>query len=83
MRNAVLAVSVNNRKSDRVASRYTPVPRNDNGCIAAHADYDRNDYVFLRQQTRQMQLMEWEERLKPIKHWGSNLMANLAWEIFA
>lgn len=81
MRNAVLAATVNNRKSRRAAPHYTP--RNDDGCIAAHADYDRNDYVFLRQQTRQMQLMEWDERLKPIKHWGSNLMANLAWEIFA
>jgi hypothetical protein len=75
----VLAVSVNNRKP----ARTYPVLRNDNGCIAAHADYDRNDYVFLRQQTRQMQLLDWEERLKPVKHWGSNLMANLAWEIFA
>lgn len=73
------AVSVNNRKP----AKPHRVLRNDDGCIAAHADYDRNDYIFLRQQTRQMQLMEWEERLKPVKHWGSNMMANLAWEIFA
>jgi hypothetical protein len=72
-------VSINNRKPAR-----TPhAPRNDNGCIAAHADYDRDDYVFLRQQTRQMQLMEWEERMLPLKSWGGNIVANLAWEMFA
>jgi len=27
--------------------------------------------------------MEWESRLKPIRPWGSNLVANLAFEIFA
>lgn len=58
-------------------------PRNDNSGIAAHAAYDRDDYIFLRQQTRQMQLMEWEDRMPPLKSWGGNLVANLAWEIFA
>ena len=77
----MLAVSINNRKP--VREHYRSVPRNDNACIAAHADYNRDDYVFLRQQTREMQMMDWEDRLKPIKHWGSNMMANLAWEIFA
>jgi hypothetical protein len=79
----VLAVTINNRKPSRNFACIKPMPRNDNGCIAAHADYDRDDYVFLRAQTRQMQMMEWEDRLRPVKHWGSNIVANLAWEIFA
>jgi hypothetical protein len=29
-----------------------------------------------------MQEMAWE-RAAPLKHWGSNMIANLAWEIFA
>jgi hypothetical protein len=31
----------------------------------------------------QMRAAEWESRLKPMKPWGSNLVANLAFEIFA
>jgi hypothetical protein len=57
--------------------------RNERGCIAAHADYDRNDYVFLRAQTREMQSMEWESRMPPLKSWGGNIVANLAWTILA
>lgn len=57
--------------------------RNDNSCIGAHADYRREDFVFARQQSLAMRQMEWENRLKPIKPWGSNLVANLAFEIFA
>jgi hypothetical protein len=30
-----------------------------------------------------MQMMEWEDRMAPLKSWGGNLVANLAWEIFA
>jgi hypothetical protein len=75
----VLAASINDHKP----SRARRVPRNDNGCIAAHADYDRDDYIFLRAQTRQMQMMEWEGRMPPLKSWGGNIVANLAWEIFA
>ena len=59
------------------------VSEDDSRVIAAHADYNRDDYIFLRQQTREMQLMDWESRLKPIRHWGSNIMADLAWTIFA
>ena len=57
--------------------------RNDNSCIGAHADYRREDFVFARQQSVTLRQMEWESRLKPIKPWGSNLVANLAFEIFA
>jgi hypothetical protein len=56
---------------------------NDETCIGAHADYRREDFVFARQQSQAMRQMEWESRLKPIKPWGSNLVANLAFEIFA
>ena len=75
------AATINNRKPTRKRTKL--VPRNDNGCIAAHADYDRDDYIFLRQQTRQMQAMEWEDRMPPMKSWGGDIVANLAWEIFA
>lgn len=47
-----------------------------------HADYRRDDYIFPRTQSLQMREMKWE-RTKPLKHWGSNLVANLAWEMFA
>jgi hypothetical protein len=47
-----------------------------------HADYRREDYIFPRTQSPQMRQMTWE-RAEPLKHWGSNLIANLAWEIFA
>ncbi|HEY2033418.1 MAG TPA: hypothetical protein VGH02_06985 [Rhizomicrobium sp.] len=49
----------------------------------AHADYRREDYVFLRAQSPEMRELKWEDRARPMKHWGSNLIANLAWEIFA
>jgi hypothetical protein len=48
-----------------------------------HADYRRDDYVFPRTQSLAMRELRWEERMRPLKHWGSNLIANLAWEIFA
>ncbi|HWA29732.1 MAG TPA: hypothetical protein VG867_01480 [Rhizomicrobium sp.] len=48
-----------------------------------HADYCRDDYIFPRTQSAQMRAMEWEDRLPPLKNWGGNLIANLAWEIFA
>ena len=74
-------ISINNRKDYDDAPRR--MLRNDPGGICAHADYDRDHYVFLRAQTREMQMMEWENRMAPIRHWGSNLFANIAWEIFA
>jgi len=49
----------------------------------AHADYRREDYVFARAQSPEMRQQEWEDRVPPLKHWGSNLVANLAWQIFA
>ena len=75
-------ISINNRKPDgRDAPR--PLLRNDNGCIGAHADYRRDDYIFPRQQSLTMRMMEWEDRLPRIRHWGSDTVANLAWTIFA
>lgn len=47
-----------------------------------HADYCRDDYIFPRTQSLQMRQLTWE-RTGPLKHWGSNLIANLAWEMFA
>jgi hypothetical protein len=57
--------------------------RNDKFFIGAHADYSRDDFMFRREQSMQMRAAEWESRLKPMKPWGSNLVANLAFEIFA
>jgi len=55
----------------------------DERCIAAHADYRREDFFFPRQQSLQMRSLKWERRLPPMKPWGSNLVANLAFSIFA
>jgi hypothetical protein len=51
--------------------------------IAAHADYRREDFFFRRTQSPQMRSLKWESRLPPIKPWGSNLVADLAFSIFA
>jgi len=60
-----------------------PALRNDTMCIGAHADYRRDDFVFPRTQSLEMRAAVWERRLRPIKPWGSNLVADLAFEIFA
>ncbi|MBV8976950.1 MAG: hypothetical protein JO261_10065 [Alphaproteobacteria bacterium] len=51
--------------------------------IAAHADYRREDFVFQRTQSLAMRALEWENRLKPLKPWAPNFVANLAFSIFA
>jgi hypothetical protein len=60
-----------------------PLLRNDTGCIGVHADYRREDYIFPRTQSLAMRALEWESRLKPIKPWGINAVATLAWHVFA
>lgn len=57
--------------------------RDEPNVIGAHADYRREDFVFARTQSLEMQAMEWESRLKPIKPWVPNFAANLAFSIFA
>jgi hypothetical protein len=57
--------------------------RNAPAYAGVHADYRRDDYVFPRTQSLGMRELKWDERMQPLKHWGSNLIANLAWEIFA
>ena len=52
-------------------------------CAAAHADYRREDFIFPRTQSLKMRDAKWETRLPPMKPWGSNLVANLAFSIFA
>jgi hypothetical protein len=51
--------------------------------IAAHADYRREDFIFPRTQSVKMRDLQWENRLPPMKPWGSNLVADLAFSIFA
>jgi hypothetical protein len=58
-------------------------PGKDALCISAHADYRREDFVFARTQSLAMRAREWESRMKPMRPWAPNFVANLAFEIFA
>jgi hypothetical protein len=49
----------------------------------AHADYRREHLVFARTQSPAMRACEWESRLKPMRPWTPNFVANFAFEIFA
>lgn len=71
------------RRAPQELRDLSPANNNDETCISAHADYRREDFVFARTQSLAMQAMKWEGRLKPIRPWGSNLVANLAFEMFA
>ena len=51
--------------------------------IGAHADFRREDYMFQRAQSITMRALEWEDRVKPMRPWAPNFVANLAFEIFA
>jgi hypothetical protein len=73
----------NNKKQDCVESSRSPALRNEPQVIAAHADYRREDYMFQRTQSLTMRALEWESRLKPMRPWAPNFVANLAFEIFA
>ena len=71
-----------NRTPDEDFSQSPALLRNAPPHAGVHADYRRDDYVFPRTQSLQMRELKWE-RTQPLKHWGSNIIANLAWEIFA
>jgi hypothetical protein len=78
--------TVNNRKPSRQEWDDTVTAiglSNDNARIGANAEYQREHYVFLRQQSLAMRQLSWEERLPRIKHWGSDFVANVAFAIFA
>lgn len=60
-----------------------PVIRKGEKYAGVHADYRRDHYIFPRSQSPEMRQQEWEDRLPPLKHWGSNLVANIAWQMFA
>jgi hypothetical protein len=60
-----------------------PVVRRGDQYAGVHADYRRDHYIFPRSQSQEMRQQEWEDRLPPLRHWGSNLVANLAWQILA
>ena len=72
-------------KTIRIESRSqrNAKPGNDATCIGAHADYRREDFVFARTQSLAMRAREWESRMKPMRPWAPNFVANLAFEIFA
>ena len=71
------------RKSPKAAVNQSLLRNSREPIIGAHADYSRNDYIFPRQQSLAMREMEWEGRLKPLRSWGGNVVANLAWAILA
>jgi len=72
------------RRADlRIAEEPAPYRPNEIQLIAAHADYRREDFVFQRTQSLAMRALEWENRLKPLKPWAPNFVANLAFSIFA
>jgi hypothetical protein len=72
-------------KTIRIESRSqrNAKPVIDGTCIGAHADYRREDFVFARTQSLTMRARDWESRMKPMRHWAPNFVANLAFEIFA
>jgi hypothetical protein len=69
--------------SRRGADEKSPANSDMPQVIGAHADFRREDYMFQRTQSLTMRALEWEDRMKPMRHWAPNFMANLAFEIFA
>jgi hypothetical protein len=67
------------RGADSLSPANSDVPQ----VIGAHADFRREDYMFQRTQSLAMRALEWENRMKPMRHWAPNFVANLAFEIFA
>jgi hypothetical protein len=62
-----------------VRNRDHEAPRRDKTtCAGAHAEYRREHYVFSRAQSFATKACDWERRLPPLRHWGSNAIANLA-----
>jgi len=77
------AANARRRTEPRNSAAPAPYCPNDLQCIAAHADYRREDFVFQRTQSLAMRELEWDKRLKPLKPWVPNFAANLAFAIFA
>ena len=75
-------LKLNPHRDAEVFSEFSASNSNQPAVAGVHADYRRDDYIFPRTQSLQMRAMTWE-RSEPLKHWGSNLVANLAWEMFA
>ena len=75
--------SENQQTSNRERARAAVLFGDEPKVIGAHADYRREDYVFQRTQSIAMRALEWERRLKPMRPWAPNFVANLAFEIFA
>jgi hypothetical protein len=79
---AVKTSSISNR-SRRGANDGSPANSERPRVIGAHADFRREDYIFPRTQSLTMRAREWEARLKPLRPWTPNFVANIAFEIFA
>jgi hypothetical protein len=59
-----------------------PLRNSPHPIIGLQAEFRREDYVYARMQSYAMRNMEWEERAEPIRSWGFNVVADLAWRYF-
>jgi len=71
------------RAALKIVEERAPYRPNEPRFIAAHADHRREDFIFQRTQSNALRAMEWESRLKPLKPWAPNFVANLAFSLFA
>jgi len=83
MRVTAVRTNLISNKSRRGADDFSPANSDIPQVIGAHADFRREDYVFQRTQSIAMRALEWESRMKPMRPWAPNFMANIAFEIFA
>ena len=64
-------------RTDYYASaRRTPRP------LGSNAEYRREHYVFARTQSPMMKQATWSERTQPLRSWGMNAVADIAWRLF-
>jgi len=77
------AAKARRRLEFSTAEARAPYRPNDVQCIGAHADYRREDFVFPRTQSLELREAQWEKRLKPLRAWTPNFVANLAFGMFA
>lgn len=59
-----------------------PLRNSTHPVLGLQAEFRRENYVYARTQSYAMWNMEWEERAEPIRSWGFNAVADLAWRYF-
>jgi hypothetical protein len=73
----VITIRQNNKQKTGLAVRSAVLLDDEPKVIGAHADYRREDYMFQRTQSLAMRELEWDHRLKPMRPWTPNFVANL------